>query len=106
MKTSRGSSQGVLGVSVLVLALWSSFGLAQGFKQIHVCGADDAAPNTMISNSGDGFLYGTSHGGNEFGSVWKMDTSGNVTILHMFAGGPNDGIGPAAAPYLNSDGLL
>jgi uncharacterized repeat protein (TIGR03803 family) len=107
METSRGSSPGFVGVCVLVFALWSSFALAQGFKQIHLCGGSDKQPNTLIQNPADGYFYGTSHGGGTgYGSVFKMDTSGNVTTIHSFAGPPGDGSYPSGGLFLNSDGLL
>jgi uncharacterized repeat protein (TIGR03803 family) len=44
-----------------------------------------------------GNLYGTSEGGGDWGkgAVFKLDATGNVTVLHSFSGGP-DGDDPTA----------
>ncbi len=60
-------------------------------------GTDDGAyPQAELIQATDGNLYGTTAGGvvsNLYGTIFKMDVNGNVTVLHSFAGS-----------YPNSDG--
>ncbi len=98
-----------LGVLLLTISASSRFGLAQGFKVIHANTQNDAGANTLIQNPGDGLFYGTCESGGAHypnGCVFKMDTSGTVTLLHSFAGAPGDGSHPQVALFLNDDGLL
>ncbi|HKD18114.1 MAG TPA: choice-of-anchor tandem repeat GloVer-containing protein, partial [Thermoanaerobaculia bacterium] len=69
---------------------------------------DTAGAHTLIQNPGDGLYYGACQGGGAFypnGCVFKMDASGNITLLHSFSGG-GDGRLPTTALFLNDDGLL
>jgi uncharacterized repeat protein (TIGR03803 family) len=73
---------------------------------------DGQGPQATLLRDNNGNLYGTTvEGGDQscslFGSagcgvVFKLDTSGNETILHAFAGGTADGESPESA--LISDG--
>lgn len=63
-----------------------------GFKVLHSFnGTDGGSPNSLIQAS-DGFFYGaTANGGDVIscapdgcGTLFKSDTAGNVTILHVF----------------------
>jgi uncharacterized repeat protein (TIGR03803 family) len=55
----------------------------------------------------DGNFYGTSSGSAaNRGTVFKMTSSGTVTVLHAFAGGSSDGDTPKAALLQGSDGTL
>ena len=69
--------------------------------------ADGANPYGLIWD-GAGNLYGTTYSGgnlacpdavNGCGTVFKLDSSGALTTLHVFAGGPTDGASP-------QDGLI
>jgi len=54
-----------------------------------------------------GNLYGTTDGcGSSFnaGEVWKLNTSGQETLLHVFAGGAFDGSFPYAGVLLDTQG--
>jgi uncharacterized repeat protein (TIGR03803 family) len=55
-------------------------------------------------------LYGTTHGGGSAnaGSVFKLDPSGQVTVLHSFGDGtvPDDGVNPYSGLALDSSGNL
>jgi uncharacterized repeat protein (TIGR03803 family) len=55
----------------------------------------------------DGNFYGTDGRGGPggYGTVFKMDRSGNVTVLHYF-GGDNDGINPQVGLTVATDGNL
>jgi uncharacterized repeat protein (TIGR03803 family) len=59
-------------------------------------GVDGARPQSGVVMDAAGNLYGTATtgGANGLGVVYKLDTTGNLTVLHAFAGG-TDG----ATPY-------
>ena len=64
-------------------------------------GADGGYPQTSLINL-NGTLYGTTSSGGlgasgGYGTVFRISTSGNLTILHRFAGPPTDGKIPAGA---------
>ncbi len=66
---------------------------------LHNFGAsgDGQYPADSLTRDGNGNLYGTtSHGGakGDHGTVFKIDTAGNETVLHSFAGGRSDGCSP------------
>lgn len=54
----------------------------------------------------DGNLYGTTAAGgaHNLGVVFKVTFSGTLTVVHDFAGAPNDGTSPIAGLTLASDG--
>ena len=54
---------------------------------------DGASPYAGLVRDSAGNLYGTTYYGGKYGlgSVFKMDPSGNVTILHSCVGSPTDG---------------
>jgi uncharacterized repeat protein (TIGR03803 family) len=98
-------------VLVALAALWlmgsirdaraQSFGALHGFS-----GADGVNPQTAVIQASDGNFYGTTcyGGANGYGTVFKLDASGNVTILHSFGATPGDGQYPEAALIQASDG--
>jgi uncharacterized repeat protein (TIGR03803 family) len=65
-----------------------------------------AMPGLVLDSAGS--LYGvTEYGGTyNFGAVFKLDSEGNETVLHSFAGPPNDGEGPLAGLIADSNGNL
>jgi uncharacterized repeat protein (TIGR03803 family) len=74
-------------------------------------GSDPVAPLVLDSA---GNFYGTAEFGGDLscpldssgcGTVYKLDTSGNFTVLHTFAGG-TDGAAPAAGLVMDSSGNL
>ena len=69
-------------------------------------GPDGASPNGVIRDSA-GNLYGTTAQGGpgNTGTVFKLDSVGNETILHTFAGSP-DGNEPLAGLVRDSSGNL
>jgi uncharacterized repeat protein (TIGR03803 family) len=87
------------------------FKLTEGGEEtvLHVfgAGADGAYPDARVILDAAGNLYGTTPEGgppNE-GIVFKLDSSGNETVLHTFTGGadgaqPNDSLLPDAAGNL------
>ena len=56
-------------------------------------GADGGSPNTGLAQDAAGNLYGTTAvGGNSGkGVVFKLDTTGELTVLHAFTGGSDGG---------------
>ncbi|MGA2174949.1 MAG: choice-of-anchor tandem repeat GloVer-containing protein [Verrucomicrobiota bacterium] len=68
-----------------------------------------ASPQAQMILGSDGALYGVtaSGGSNAQGVVFRINTNGTgYQVLHSFAGGTNDGSGPAAELLQASDGLL
>jgi uncharacterized repeat protein (TIGR03803 family) len=60
-----------------VVSIIHSFSLADG---------NGVFPNGPLVQANDGFLYGTTReGGVGGGTVFKIDTAGNLTLLHAFA---------------------
>src|SRR5256885_16256202 len=70
-----------------------------GFAIVHAftCGVDGSGPNTALIHGRDGNLYGTTNGYDAHqgrGAIFRLNPSGDVTVLHVFAGGPQDGDAP------------
>lgn len=83
-----------------------------GFETIHhfaFPGATPRAPHGRLLLGADGYFYGTSRGGGATptaGSIFRMNTVGEVTVIHSFTGGaggafPHTGLtaGPDGAFY-------
>lgn len=70
-------------------------------------GADGAHPYAGLTRDSAGNLYGTTNVGGTFnhGTVFKLDTLGNETVLHSFAGTP-DGAYPYAGLLRDNAGNL
>ena len=77
---------------------------------LHSFGDNDAHPVGPLIQARDGRFYGTALGQTTLahlfgiGSIYQMDSSGNLTALHEFAEG--EGEGPYAALLQGSDGNL
>ncbi len=71
------------------------------------CPVDGAEPQAGLVQGSDGNFYGTTYAGgtNCDGTVFRITTNGNVTILHSFAFIP-DGAEPEAGLVQGSDGNL
>jgi uncharacterized repeat protein (TIGR03803 family) len=68
---------------------------------------DGAKPVAGLLQDAQGNLYGTtSEGGNVLGVVFRLDTTGQETVLHNFAGGKSDGLGPLASLIRDVQGNL
>jgi uncharacterized repeat protein (TIGR03803 family) len=78
--------------------------------------ADGAYPTAALVVGSDGYFYGTTFAeGNSScaaisgytgcGTAFKMDSSGNLTPLHSFAGG-TEGAGPETGLIIGTDGYL
>jgi uncharacterized repeat protein (TIGR03803 family) len=70
-------------------------------------GSDGAYPYSGVIRDASGNLYGTTYFGGtaSAGVVYKLDTSGNETVLYSFTGG-TDGANPYAGVILDSAGDL
>jgi uncharacterized repeat protein (TIGR03803 family) len=70
-------------------------------------GADGGDPYGGVIRDAKGNLYGTTNGGGASGAgvVFKVDTSGNETVLYSFTGGVDGGY-PLAGVILDSKGNL
>ena len=73
-------------------------------------GSDGAGPAGLIQ-AADGYFYGTTTSGGRYGScytgcgtVFRMDSTGNLTVLHSFTGSPADGASPGASVIEATDG--
>ena len=79
------------------------------FTSLHLFeGTEGATPNAPLTRANDGYFYGTtSRGGGtaQAGTVFRMDSSGVVTLLHSFSG-PPDGYIPNEGLIQASDGYL
>ncbi len=69
-------------------------------------GGDGSDPNGVVLDT-QGNLYGTTHSGGAsgVGTVFKVDTTGNETVLYSFAG-EGDGAYPDAGVVLDAQGNL
>ena len=75
---------------------------------LHTFGGEGSGyePSAPVVQGADGAFYGTTYRGGSanLGTVYKVDSAGNFTLLHEFAGQPADGGNPAAGLVLASDG--
>jgi uncharacterized repeat protein (TIGR03803 family) len=83
----------------IVLALGSSPLLrAQSYSLLYSfqCGADASYPESALALDTAGNLYGTAAGGGTYGdgAVYMVSAAGAETVLHSFAGSPDDGAFP------------
>ena len=71
---------------------------------------DGQYPNPLLTIGGDGDFYGTTVQGGKAGdgTAYRMDTSGNITILRSFNDGTisGDGSGPNGGLWLAKDGYF
>ncbi len=75
------------------------YSFAGGFK------SDGQDPDTAVLRAPNGDLYGTTfQGGYGIGTVFKVDASGNETILHAFGSIQNDGAYPESPLAVDSQG--
>ena len=88
---------------------------AGGFTPLHSFSGPDGAYPTGIMQASDGYFYGTTEGGGGAsctgqygpgcGTVFRMDSTGNVTVLYSFTG-QSDGSLPASGVVQGTDGNL
>jgi uncharacterized repeat protein (TIGR03803 family) len=96
----------------IVLALGSSPLLrAQSYRLLYSfqCGDDASYPESALALDTAGNLYGTAAGGGTYddGAVYMVSSAGAETVLHSFAGRPDDGAYPTyGTPVLDRAGNL
>lgn len=82
---------------------------AGSFSTLHTFGSgsnDGTSPESGVTEGSDGNLYGVTPGGGTGGGVlYRITTSGSMTIIHSFTGG-SDGANPVASLTRGSDGNL
>ena len=98
-----------LAIALSSMALSAVAAQAQTFTTLFSFNNSDGAnPQASLIMDAQGNLYGTtSYGGTYgFGTVFKLDPSGNETVLHSFAGNLEDGGTPDANLIVDASGNL
>jgi len=94
----------LFGIALMQTAHAQTFSVLYNFG----AGTDGANPEATLLRDKSGTLYGTTYyggfGGN--GTVFKLDTAGNETVLYRFAGPPTDGMSPNASLVMDGTGNL
>jgi uncharacterized repeat protein (TIGR03803 family) len=69
---------------------------------------DPRKPYTGLAQGPDGNLYGTTleGGSSERGTIFRISTSGEFSVIHTFKGGDDDGATPEGQLIVGSDGKL
>jgi len=114
--------QGRAAIALVVLAaFWLGLGTPQRaqaqaypFAVLHsFTGPDGQNPFAALVRDTSGNLYGTTQNGGSSancqggcGTVFKLDTSGNLTVLHNFTGPKGDGANPYAGLTMDASGNL
>ena len=99
--------------ALLIISLFAALAIstpmqAQTLTPLHdFTGPDGSFPNAGVFRDSAGNLYGTTYSGGAlgFGTVFKIDTNNNETVLYSFAGG-TDGANPIAPVLRDSAGNL
>jgi len=108
----RAAARGALALAMMLMAtVVASRPLqAQTFTVLYAFtgGLDGGGPAAALARDGAGNLYGTTLNGGAFGwgTVFKVGTTGKETVLHAFAGYPNDGGFPWAGLVRDAAGNL
>ena len=89
--------------------------IAGNFTPLHSFSGPDGAYPTALMLATDGYFYGTTQGGGDAscagrfgqgcGTVFRMDSAGNVTVLYSFTG-QSDGSWPESGVEQGPDGNL
>ena len=110
-KGFQTTATAVVTSSMIVLALVSfatSAALAQTYSVVYRftgLNGDGRCPLGGVVTDAAGNIYGfTTIGGAGYGTVYKIDTSGNETVLHTF--NLTDGSGPQGSPVLDAAGNI
>jgi uncharacterized repeat protein (TIGR03803 family) len=108
-------AQGTDGQIYGVTAAGGTFGLGTVYRQsstgpsnvvlYNFSGPDGSEPYANPTLGRDGFFYGSTAlgGAFNFGTLYKIDRAGTLTVLHSFTGGA-DSMFPQAAPIQAADG--
>jgi len=105
----------IVSATLLMATVVSRRADAQVFVTLHSFnGSDGSGPQAGLVRDSAGNLYGTTFAGGFMscgnfgcGTVFKLDPSGNLTVLHNFGDGTvaNDGKNPQAGLVLDASGI-
>ena len=100
MVTRRRRIAGPVVALGLAAALVASSAGAQTYRILHAFQAPSSGSRAGLVADAAGNLYGTTRAGGTlgYGTVFKLDGSGSMSILHSFNG--SDGINPSASLFL------
>jgi uncharacterized repeat protein (TIGR03803 family) len=80
------------------------------FKTVHsFSGTDGRQPDgTLVLSADKSTAYGITYygGANKGGTAYKIDVSGNVSLIHSFPGYSGDGLWPTGGLFLDPEGNL
>jgi uncharacterized repeat protein (TIGR03803 family) len=104
--TTAGGGQWGQG-SVFALTPDGGSGFEYSTLYSFTAGLDGGSPRAGLLLASDGNLYGTTTSGfvAKYGTIFRMDTAGNLTVLYQFLGF-DDGAGPTSRLIEASDGNL
>jgi uncharacterized repeat protein (TIGR03803 family) len=97
----------LLAIVAAIIAIGCINVSAQTLTTLHSFnGADGSSPEGTLVQGSDGNLYGTTPlgGAHAKGTVFRIDSTGNLTTLHSFSGPPGDGAVPVGGLVQGSDG--
>jgi uncharacterized repeat protein (TIGR03803 family) len=85
---------------------WSGRAL-YSFCSLPLCADGESPVGPLVRDASSGNLYGATFSGGAYGygAVFKLDTSGNETVLHSFMGG-SDGAYPDGGVIIDASGNL
>jgi uncharacterized repeat protein (TIGR03803 family) len=112
VRDAAGNLYGTTGCNFCVSGFGSVFKVDKNGKEttLHsfTGGTDGGNPNASLVRDAAGNLYGTAFSGGAFGggTVFKVDTTGDFTVLYSFAAYPNDGEAPFAGLIRDAEGNL
>jgi len=91
--------------ALIVSLLLAAASAAQTYEIVHAFLYAGGQPTGSLVRAADGNFYGTTTtGGKGMGTIFKIDSSGTLTILHTFAG--PDGANPQAPILQASNGFF
>jgi len=67
---------------------------------------EGSEPKGGVIQASDGFFYGTTEHGTYFGEIFRIDATGNFTVLHRFDAYASDGGSPTSGLIEGRDGFL
>jgi uncharacterized repeat protein (TIGR03803 family) len=106
MKSFSQFSRVVL--ALLISIVFTPLVVSQTYSVLHsFAGVDGATPSSSLTLDADGNLYGTTRAGGASGAgtVFKLDSAGNESVLYNFTG-KKDGDSPQYGVVLDSAGNL
>lgn len=92
---------------IAIIAVGCMTASAQSLTTLYsFSGTDGQSPSAALVQGTDGNFYGTTAAGGTHhqGTVFKIDSAGNLTTLHSFSGFPLDGAVPTAGLVQGTDG--